>query len=427
MSKLKIGIFGGGVVGGGVYEIISKCMKNGKFPSLGAAMEISKICVRSLSKPRDFVVGPECKFVTDFNEILEDPSINCVVELMGGTTQAKDVVLGAINANKHVVTANKALVSQFLPEIKAALDAHPSVKFSYEAAVCGGIPVIHSFSSDFLGDNITKVMGIMNGTTNFMLCKMEDEGAAYGDVLKEAQALGFAEADPTADVEGHDVQAKIALLANLAYGRVVPVPSIPTNGISSIAAVDFEYANILRSTIKLIGCASLNADSSIAVYVSPMVVPLTSQLAAAKGPGNMVLVSSDNCDTSVLAGPGAGRYPTANSVVSDILRICVGQETKPFPLDNKDVAINNDYSSAFYVRVNCSDGLGIIKAVGEAAEQSSVSIHAILQNPIESHQNLNFVITTESCKLSEVQAFAGRIKTMPWALSAPLVMPLVSK
>ena len=421
---MKVGIFGGGVVGGGVYEIISKCMKSGKFPGVGANIEISKICVRSLSKPRDYTVGPECKFVTDYDDILGDSSISCIVEVMGGTTHAKDVVFKAIAAGKHVITANKALVATCLPEIKSLLAANPTVKFAYEAAVCGGIPIIHSLQSDFLGDSITRVLGIMNGTTNFMLCKMEDEGAAYADVLKEAQDLGFAEADPTADVEGHDVQAKIALLANLAYGKVVSTSIIPTAGISSVAAIDFEYAKMLKSTIKLVGCASLNNSCDLSVFVSPMIVPLNNPLASAKGPGNMVLINSENNTQSILAGPGAGRYPTANSVVSDLLRLSLNQVPAAFPLNN-EVPINNDYDGEFYVRVNCADRLGIIKSVGEAAEISGVSINAILQNPITTYDDLNFVVTTEKCKLSQVTEFSKTLETFEFTKSSPMVMPIM--
>lgn len=199
------------------------------------------------------------------------------------------------------------------------------------------------------------------------------------DVLKEAQALGFAEADPTADVEGFDVQAKIALLAKLSFGKTISVPTIPTAGISKISSVDFEYAKILRSTIKLIGCASRNADGSLAVYVSPMIIPMSSPFASAKGPGNMAVVQSENMNTSSFAGPGAGRYPTANSVVSDLIRLCKKQTCDPFPLNEDGIIIDNDYEAKFYVRIKCSDGLGIIRSVGEAAELSSVSVNSILQ------------------------------------------------
>jgi homoserine dehydrogenase len=187
MLKLRVGIFGGGVVGGGAYELIQACTASGKLGQLGASVEIAKICVRSLDKPRDFTVSSGTKLVTNYDDILKDPTINCVVEVMGGVTHAKDVVFGAINAGKHVVTANKALIAAYLPDLQQALANNPTVSFNYEAAVCGGIPIIHTLQSDYACDKITKVMGIMNGTTNFMLCKMEDEGADYGDALKEGR------------------------------------------------------------------------------------------------------------------------------------------------------------------------------------------------------------------------------------------------
>jgi len=420
---LRVGLFGGGIVGGGVCELVQKYMI-GKFPSLDVNIQIVKVCVRDLSKPRDFRVQEGTTFVTDYNDILDDPNINCVIELMGGVTSARDVVLRAINADKHVVTANKALIANFLPEIQTHLAAHPSVQFNYEAAVCGGIPIIHTLQTAYLGDTITKVMGIMNGTTNFMLCEMEDDGAQYEAALKHAQDLGFAEADPTADVEGHDVQAKIALLAKLSFGQTIDVAGVPTQGISGITAVDFEYAKILRSTIKLVGVASRNADDTITVFVSPMIVPLTSPLASAKGPGNMVVIHSENLTVSTYAGPGAGRFPTANSVVSDLVRICLGQSCAPFPVASQEF-VNNDYLARFYVRIKCKDGLGIVRSVGQAAELAQVSIHSILQNPILNPADMDFVVVTELAKLSEVKAFADLIAGMPFALRPPLVMPML--
>lgn len=423
-TKLKIGIFGGGVVGGGVYKILSDKMQNNpdKLKKIGIDLVVSKICVRSLDKKRDYTLGSECEFVTNYDDILLDNEINCVVEVMGGVTDAKDIVFKAIKQGKHVITANKALVAKYLNEIKDLLNENKNVKFCYEAAVCGGIPIIHSLQSDFLGDNITKIMGIMNGTTNFMLSKMEKEGASYEDVLKEAQDLGFAEADPTADVEGHDVQAKIALLSNLAYGQVIPINLIPTSGISNITATDFEYAKILGSTIKLIGCANLE-NEKLSVYVSPMIVPLDSALSSATGAGNMVLVKSKNNTESIFAGPGAGRYPTANSVINDIFRLNLGQTTDPFPLE-ESLEINNNYESSFYVRINVKDDIGIIKSVGEKAEAANISIHSILQNPIISHDNLNFVVTTEKCFLLQIENFIYSLEKCSFTLSKPLFMPI---
>lgn len=317
------------------------------------------------------------------------------------------------------------LIIFFLYFIKTIHDFFFFLRFAYEAAVCGGIPIIHTLQSDFVADQITKVMGIMNGTTNFMLCKMEDEGADYGDVLKEAQRLGFAEADPTADVEGHDVQAKIALLAKLAFGKSIEVPSIPTTGISKITSADFEYAKLLKSTIKLLGTSVLNADGSIAVFVSPTLVPLSSPFASAKGPGNMVVVNSENMGASTFGGPGAGRFPTANSVVNDIVRLSQGLATKPFPLDNANIVVNNDYTAKFYIRISCADGLGIVKAVGEAAEANGVSINSILQNQIVDSSNINFVVTTDVTSFSKVQKMVETLGKQSFVKSSPVFMPLI--
>lgn len=441
---MRVGMFGGGVVGGGVFEVVKKCTANGKFAGVGCDIEIVKICVRSLDKPREYAVArgggastakrQRCEsttFVTDYDDILKDDSIDTVVEVMGGTTDAKDVILAAISAGKHVITANKAFIAEYMPELQAALKANPSVKFAFEAAVCGGIPIIHSLQSDFFSDDITKVMGIMNGTTNFMLCKMEDEGAGYDAVVKEAQRLGFAEADPTADVEGHDVRAKISIMAKLAFGKTVAIANVPTVGISSITSADFAYAQSMKSTIKLIGCAMKKTSGDLAVFVSPMVVPLSNPFATAKGPGNMVVLDSFNCAQSVLAGPGAGRFPTANSVVNDLVRVCTKQSTDPFPLFQNDdkkadaIKMDSDYESKFYMRVNCKDGVGVLGAVGLAAAQAGVSIHAVLQTPIADHDDINFVVTTETCKLSGITALADAVTLLGFCLAKPLIMPII--
>eukprot|EP00607_Mallomonas_marina_P009851 CAMPEP_0182419070 /NCGR_PEP_ID=MMETSP1167-20130531/3467_1 /TAXON_ID=2988 /ORGANISM="Mallomonas Sp, Strain CCMP3275" /LENGTH=435 /DNA_ID=CAMNT_0024593677 /DNA_START=75 /DNA_END=1382 /DNA_ORIENTATION=- len=429
---LRVGVFGGGVVGGGLCELVQKYMVT-KFPAMGVNIQIVKVCVRDLSKPRTFKMQEGISFTTNYDDILNDSTINCVVELMGGVTDAKDVVYRAIAADKHVITANKALIASYIGEIQSLLEAHPAVQFSYEAAVCGGIPIIHTLQSAYLGDSITKVMGIMNGTTNFMLCKMEDEGAAYDDVLKEAQALGFAEANPTADVDGFDVQAKIALLAKLSYGQNIIASSIPTQGITAVTSADFHFSTLLKSTIKLVGVAARNPDNSIAVFVAPMMVPTSSPLSTAKGPGNMVVVECENMTSSTYAGPGAGRFPTANSVLSDLTRLSLGQSCPPFPLKNS-VSINNDYSSRFYMRVSCQDKVGVLKLVGEAAEKSEVSIFSLLQDtpslslsssPSSSNSVIDFVLTTNPTMQSKMKQFADVVSSLPMVTKPPLFMPLL--
>jgi homoserine dehydrogenase len=428
MSKtLRIGMIGGGTVGGGVYEIIM-----GRLLKAAATNQtkcvISKICVRDLKKSRDFVVDEtQTSFTSDVNDILNDSSIDIVVEVMGGTGLAKKVVLESLAKGKSVVTANKALLAEHLDEINGAIKGESQLGF--EAAVCGGIPIINTFQSCYSGDIIQEVSGIMNGTTNFMLCKMEN-GADYDDVLKEAQDLGYAEADPTADVEGHDVRAKIAILAKLAYGKTVPIDIIPCTGISSITSVDFEYAKILGCTIKLVGTAARLSkygeyDGPLSVHVSPKVVPRTDLLGSAAGSGNVVTVKSSNLGMASYTGPGAGRFPTANSIVADIYRIANNMNPlAPFPVTS-DLEIDNDYLSAFYIRISFQDALGIIRRVGELSEKHGVSINSVLQNPIIDRMAADFVVTTEKCKFSQVQALCEEIEKEDFARMKPLFMPLL--
>lgn len=401
------------MVGGGVYEILSAT----------GLCTVTKVAVRDLTKKRDWA-KPETKLVGSWQEVVDD--VDIVVEVMGGTGVAKDCVLGALAKGKHVVTANKALLASCCDEIVSAVPE--GVSLGFEAAVCGGIPVIATLQQHMALDSVSSVLGIMNGTTNFMLSKMEAEGADYGAVLAEAQALGYAEADPTADVEGHDVQAKIALLAKLAFGVTVPPDTIPTAGISKIQAVDFEYAKLLGSTIKLLGTASLNPDKTLSVYVAPHIVPLTHKagFASARGPTNAVAINAEQLGVLTLVGAGAGRYPTARSVVADVLRICKGATAAPFPAPvNTAVGLSNDYEASFYVRIAAKDQLGIIKAIGECAESRKVSINAILQNPIVDPANLAFVVTTDTVAFSSVQAFADDVAKLPFALGEPLIINML--
>jgi homoserine dehydrogenase len=443
---LRIGMVGGGTVGGGVYEIVMDRLggtalhaaESGGVPSTPRKTRgciITKVCVRDLTKPRTFHINEAAtELVSDVNSILQDDSIDMVVEVMGGTTLARTVVLEALKSGKSVVTANKALIAEHLDEIHNAVKGSSSnPKFAFEAAVCGGIPIIETLQSCYAGDVVHEVMGIANGTTNYMLGKME-MGADYNEVLKEAQDLGYAEADPTADVEGHDVRAKIAILAKLAFGTTVPVDSIPCMGITGITPVDFEYAKLMGCTIKLVGTAGRLSqygehDGALSVYVSPKVVPNDHLLASARGAGNAIVVNSANLGTASYTGPGAGRFPTANSVVADICRVAATHGASsivsdPFPLSS-NIALDNDYSSAFFLRISFQDGLGIIRTIGELAERHGVSINSILQNPIKDHLAADFVVTTEECKLSQIKAMCDDIELEEFATGVPLCMPLM--
>lgn len=241
---IKLGLVGGGTVGGGIVEILSR---KHEFVSsaLGVDVQVSKIVVGNPDKPRDFEVPSGCEITTDVKSVLEDPEIDVVVEVMGGVTLAKDVVVGAIKAGKHIVTANKALIAQDLPELESLLASvnagrEAPVQFGYEAAVCGGIPIIHSLQTDFLGDDVVQLSGIINGCTNFMLSNMASGGGSYADVLSEASALGYAEADPTLDVGGFDARSKLRIMIKLAFGLNVEEDEIPCRGITEITSSDFE-------------------------------------------------------------------------------------------------------------------------------------------------------------------------------------------
>lgn len=407
MPPLRLGIVGGGTVGGGVWELLHK----------NSQVKIEKIVVRTLRK-RDYS-APESIFTTSIKEVVDSPDIDCVVEVMGGTGAAKDVVLDALKAGKSVVTANKALLAEHLSEIIAA-QTKAQRPLMYEAAVCGGIPIINLLQTAYTGDTIQSVEGILNGTTNFMLDKMDREGADYGAVLKEAQDLGYAEADPTADVEGHDARAKIALLAKLSFGISLDVESIPCQGISQITAADFQFAKHMQGTIKLVGTAA-QAGDNVSVYVAPVLLPLTHTLAGIGGPGNAVTVTSQNLGPCLYTGPGAGRYPTANSIVADILRVAAQPTAAtydvpaPFPKDSP-AALQADYVASFYVRAAGNDLPTVSTLLGWAKEMGVPE-----PTVVEAAVTGAVAITTAACTRSQIDALVAKFPADCTVLAMPRV------
>uniref|UniRef100_A0A7S1D758 Homoserine dehydrogenase n=1 Tax=Cyclophora tenuis TaxID=216820 RepID=A0A7S1D758_CYCTE len=399
---------------------------------------ITKLCVRDAAKKRTFALDEDkTKVVTSIEDIYQDDDIDLVVEVMGGTGVAKTLVIESMKRGKSIVTANKALLAESLEELQA-LSLEKNVTIAYEAAVCGGIPIIHTLQSCFTGDVIHEVMGICNGTTNYMLGLMED-GADYDAVLKEAQDIGYAEADPTADVEGHDVRAKICLLAKLAFGKTLVVDDVPCRGITDISTVDFEYANCLGCTIKLIGTAVRLSkygehDGPLSVYVTPKMVPTTHALAMAKTNGNGVVIRSANLGTTSYMGPGAGRFETANSVVADIVRVANQQTFPVFPKQDGGndgveggLELEFNYISPFYIRIPFVDSLGIIRSIGELAENCEISIHSVLQNPIKDRLQADVCVTTEPCSLQQMQQFCHQMAQQDYCRQTPVFMPLLMK
>lgn len=424
-DTITLGIFGGGTVGGGIVEILSN--KADYFKQLtGKNIKVKKVCVRDASKPRDFTLPEGCSIVTSYDDILNDDSIDVAVEVMGGTTDAKDVVVGALSNGKSVVTANKALIAKDLPEIESLLSSLDSAtQFRYEAAVCGGIPIIRSMQSDFVGDNIKLMCGIINGCTNFMLTAMDRDKKSYDEALSEASALGYAEADPTLDVGGFDARSKLKILMRLAYGMNVEEDEISCRGITELTKIDFEYAKMLGGTIKLLGVAEKNDEGDVSAYVAPCYVTNEDALSSVNGATNAIEVLSDNLVSSIYIGQGAGRYPTANSCINDIVALAKGDVT-PLPFNpSSDTKFVDNYESVFYLRLNYRDQVGITRQVGEVCEKHGVSIHSILQNPVAKNQESAFAIVTDKVDSTAILKVMADIEALSWCNGQPFYMPVL--
>jgi homoserine dehydrogenase len=426
---VTVGLVGGGTVGGGIIEILRQNADSIR-ASVGVEFRFPTIVVSDASKSRDFELPAGCRLSTSVDDVLDDPTVDVVIEVMGGTTLAKDVVLRALAKGKHVITANKALIAANLPDIAAAHAAANAggarVDFGYEAAVCGGIPIIHVLQRDMLGDQIQGVQGIINGCTNYMLSNMAASGCSYAECLKGASDLGYAEADPTLDVGGFDARSKLKILIELAFGLGVDEEDIPVKGITELAPVDFEYARMQGGTIKLLGCAS-KADGKLTAFVSPAFVPESNLLHGIGGATNAVQLISTNLRESLLVGQGAGRYPTANSCVSDLLAIAQGTCPPPFPKQAPaGLAFKNDYAAAFYIRVRYRDQVGITRDVGNVCEKNGISIHSMLQNPVKNRNDAMFVIITEKCALSQVKLMAAELERLDWCKGSSFYMPLAA-
>lgn len=432
----RIGIFGGGTVGGGIVDILQTKAEYLKAMTQGTTtLEVVKICVRDLKKPRDFTVPDNCVITNQYDDILNDESIDMVVEVMGGTTDAKDIIYKSLRSGKDVVTANKAMISAYLPEIESILEEvnhgredGNKVEFRYEAAVCGGIPIIRSLQTDFVGDEIQMLSGIINGCTNFMLTSMDKGGKSYDDALAEASLLGYAEADPTLDVGGFDARSKLRILMRLGFGVEVNEEEISCRGITDLSKLDFEYAKMMGGTIKLVGVATTTTGpDKIAAYVSPCYVTGDDALASVNYATNAIEIKSKNLQSTTYIGPGAGRYPTANSCVNDILALAKGDTTPlPFnPSSGTSKKFVNNFDSVFYIRLRYRDGLGITRQCGEICEKHGVSIHSILQNPITRKTDAAFVLITEKVSLASVKKVCTDLEELEWCRGPTFFMPVL--
>ncbi len=377
MGKLKIGIIGLGTVGCGVVKTLRKFSEQ---------VEIVKIAVHSINKKRNIEDLDENLLTDNAFEIVENHDIDVVVEVMGGVNPALQLLKKAIENGKHIVTANKELLAKHGEELFQAA-TKKNVVILYEAAVAGGIPIIMPIKTILRSNEITKVKGILNGTTNYILTKMDEDCASYEKVLKEVQELGYAETNPTGDVEGFDAAYKIATLATIAFGRRIKIDGIYREGITKISAKDIERANELGYKIKLIASAELDEKGTADVRVHPMLVPQDHVLAKINNVTNAVMLSGTPVGEIMFTGPGAGEFPTASSVVGDILALCAEVKRTAYPLpmmrcNHKETAKTleiKDTVNRYYIMLNTIDTPGAIGIIGTICGKHNINLSDILQ------------------------------------------------
>lgn len=410
MDAVNVGLLGLGTVGGGTATVLLRNAQEIQ-ARLGRAIHISHVAGLGISEQS--IVDPQTtKLTEDGFDVVNDPDVQIVVELIGGYTLAKDLVMKAIENGKHVVTANKALIAVHGPEImKAATEQGVSV--SYEAAVAGGIPIIKAMREGLAGNQIQWVAGIINGTGNFILTEMRDKGRDFADVLKEAQDLGYAEADPTFDVEGIDAAHKLTILASLAFGIELQFEKAYTEGISKITAEDVNYAEELGYRIKHLGITR-KTDKGIELRVHPTLIPEKRLIANVDGVMNAVLVYGDAVGPTLYYGAGAGAEPTASAVVADIIDTV---RTIDAPLNHKvpllgfqsdsmretPILAIDDVETAYYLRMHADDKPGVLAEVSEVFAKHNISIEAVLQKePQAGASSADLVMLTQRCMESKV-------------------------
>lgn len=400
MNKIKIGMIGLGTVGSGVLKTLS-CFEQ---------IEITKIAVRNLNKKRNIAQLDNRTLTDNPYEIVNDPEIKIVIEVVGGIQPAFDLIKTAIKNGKHVVTANKELLAKHGEELMNFAQEHNKVVL-YEAAIAGGIPIIMPVKTILAGNKIKKIAAILNGTTNYILTKMDSDGASYENVLKEAQDLGYAEADPSGDVEGFDAAYKIATLSTIAFNKRININNIYREGISKIQADDMKYANEFGFKIKLIALAQIDDEGNADVRVHPMLVKKSSSLAHIDYVTNAIMIEGHPVGEIMFSGPGAGEFPTASSVVGDVLAIATELKTTDYPLpmmrchhgENAKMIDISKTSNKYYLSINTKNNVGVIAALGEIFAQNNISVLSILQKGLKADNTANIIIITESCLEENMQ------------------------
>jgi homoserine dehydrogenase len=413
---LRIGLLGFGTVGSSFAEVLAN--------SGHSDIRITHIYNRGIERKR---AQARAKFITDsavwtdnVDDVLQAADVDAVVELIGGLDPIGSWLSRTLAAGKHVITANKQLIAYRGPEL-LEVAAASGVQLLFGAAVAGGVPVIPGMVQGLSGDQIRRVRGIVNGTCNFILSSMES-GANYAEVLANAQRAGYAEANPSADVDGHDARAKLCILARLALQAEIHPDDVPAQTISHVTSVDFSYAKELGATIRQVSRAQID-NGVVRARVGPMLVPKTSPIAWSRGTQNMIVTSGRFGGDVVFSGHGAGGHPTAVAVTSDVL--AVAQGSAPVQLRAAKRTVSGDVRAPHYLRLVVADRPGIVAAIAGALANQQINIDAILQHRGHASDRLPFVVTTEPCLRSTLEKAVDEMNSMEFMLDQPLVLEIL--
>jgi homoserine dehydrogenase len=430
MQPVNLGVIGLGNVGSGTLDILAENADQIAL-KLGFPLRVAAVCSRHVSdKKLPAALGSPLR-TTNWREVVEHPDIQIIAELVGGTTVAREVIEAAAAAGKSVVTANKELMALHGAELWDRAIAS-GINLAMEASVAGGIPIHAVLREGISGDRVTTLYGILNGTCNYILTEIEQRGADFAKVLAEAQAAGYAEADPSADVDGLDARSKLAILSALAFGERIVPSDIFTEGIRRIEPIDFGYAHMLHHTIRLV-CLARQTPEGLLLSVRPSLIPQSTILASVRGAYNAVWVRGKYGADTFYYGRGAGAHPTGVAVVSDLMRVAreirSGSPERVSPFAHArlgeycpiPIALNR---SAYYLRFRVKDRPGIIAELAAALAAEKISIEAVLQLPDEDAANLPFVITVEPASESAIRAALARMEQLNFLIEPPLAMPM---
>ena len=430
MEPVNIGIIGLGNVGSGTLDILAENSADIAL-KLGFPLRVRALCSLGIANKTIPPAFDSALKTTDWREIVDLPDVHIVAELVGGSGVAREIVEAAIARGKSVVTANKELMAHAGADLwDIAIAAR--INLAMEASVAGGIPIHAVLREGISGDRITTLYGILNGTCNYILTEIERRGASFEDVLKEAQAAGYAEADPSADVDGFDSRSKLAILSAMAFGERIVPGDIYTEGIRRITPVDFEYAHLLHHTIRLV-CAARQTPAGLILSVRPSLIPESTILAGVRGAYNAVWVRGKFGSDTFYYGRGAGPHPTGVAVVSDLMRVAreirggSPERVSPFAHarlgEYKPIPVTL-HESAYFLRFRVEDRPGIIAQLASALAAENISIDAVLQLPAANWRDLPFVVTVQPAAEASIRAAIGRMTGMKFFIEPPLTMPM---